>query len=169
MKRFFRSVILDDYRQAYAKLQKFRREAESRRVLDENNLSKIRVLVASGKPLRVEFGAGIPRGLEGWAYVDRVHTCDLVMGLTQPLMFPDDSVDEIYSSHLLVHFNYTELLGFLRECRRILVPGGRFSAACSKCQVAIKPYNRPGFPMFYSCVDTDLHSTGQHESMPLTT
>ena len=143
MKSLFHSVILNDFCEAYAALQRLRREAESRRVLQETNLRKINELVASGNPVKVEFGAGAPRGLAGWTYVDRVYTCDLVMDLTQPMLFPDDCIDEIYSSHLLEHFSYAELAVFLRECRRILKPGGHFSAAVPNARLFIEPYSQP--------------------------
>jgi predicted SAM-dependent methyltransferase len=39
--------------------------------------------------------------------------------------FPDDSINLIYSSHLVEHIHRKEFLAFLGETRRILRPGGR--------------------------------------------
>lgn len=38
--------------------------------------------------------------------------------------WPDSSVDVVYSSHTLEHFNKEQGLLFLRECHRVLRPGG---------------------------------------------
>jgi predicted SAM-dependent methyltransferase len=140
MKKWFHSVIVDDYREGFAAFVKQRRAAEARRVLCETNLRKVGALLSSGKPVKIEFGAGEPRGLEGWTYVDKVYTCDLVMDLTEPLSFPDGSVDEIYSSHLLEHFSYRELIFFIGECHRVLKPGGYFGAAVPDAGLFLKGY-----------------------------
>jgi SAM-dependent methyltransferase len=42
-----------------------------------------------------------------------------------PIDLPDGSVDEIYCGHLLEHFEPDEADALLRECSRVLVPGGR--------------------------------------------
>ena len=41
-----------------------------------------------------------------------------------PLPFPDASVDAIYEQHMLYTFDVGETVGFLRECHRVLTPGG---------------------------------------------
>jgi predicted SAM-dependent methyltransferase len=38
---------------------------------------------------------------------------------------PDGSVAEIYAGHMLEHLEREDARGFLRECHRVLVPGGR--------------------------------------------
>jgi predicted SAM-dependent methyltransferase len=139
-KKWFHSVIIDDYLEAFTAFKKLRREAESKRVLFENNMLKINSLINSGTKIKVEFGAGKNRGSEGWTYVDMVHGCDLVLDLTQHLLFPDNCVTEIYSSHLLEHFTYRELMCFLKECHRILVPGGKFNAAVPNARLYLQSY-----------------------------
>jgi SAM-dependent methyltransferase len=42
----------------------------------------------------------------------------------KPLPFEDDSVDEIYTSHLLEHLTYADGLRFLEELRRVIKPDG---------------------------------------------
>lgn len=140
MKRFFHSVILDDFREAYATLRKLRKEAEAKRVLIENNFRKISLLVSSGIPVKLEFGAGVSRGIEGWTYVDKTHNCDLVLDLAEKLPFPDNCVNEIYSSHLMEHFTYRELMVFLKECHRILAPDGMFSSAVPNARLFLESY-----------------------------
>jgi predicted SAM-dependent methyltransferase len=111
-------------------------------------------LVNSREQIRLEFGAGVRRGIKGWTYVDRNHNCDLILDLTRPLLFPDNSVTEIYSSHLLEHFSYEDLLRFLKECRRILMHGGRFSAAVPNARLYLESYN--------SEKSTDVESLCRH-------
>jgi len=42
----------------------------------------------------------------------------------RPLPFPDDSVDEIYTSHLLEHLTHEEGSWFLASMDRVIKPGG---------------------------------------------
>jgi predicted SAM-dependent methyltransferase len=45
------------------------------------------------------------------------------------LPFPDDSVDEIYASHVLEHFTWSDGLVALKEWLRVLKPGGMLTVA----------------------------------------
>ena len=101
-------------------------------------------LVASGKPIRLEIGSGPRKGFEDWVSLDLTPGSTLLHDLTKPLPFPDDSVAEIYSSHVLEHFTYpTQLLPLLRECRRVLAPGGRFSSAVPNARRYLEAYFDP--------------------------
>ena len=44
--------------------------------------------------------------------------------LRQHFPWEDNSIDVVYSSHTLEHFNKQQGLNFLRECYRVLQPGG---------------------------------------------
>ena len=109
----------------------------------EKNRRKIGELLSSDIPIKLEFGAGENRGICGWTYVDVNDNCDLTLDLKQSLPFPDNSVAMIYSSHLLEHFNYKNLLSFLKECLRILKPGGIFSAAVPNAKIYLDAYQTP--------------------------
>lgn len=45
-------------------------------------------------------------------------------------MFEDDTVDEIYASHILEHFTWDDGLTALKEWLRVLKPGGMLTVAC---------------------------------------
>jgi predicted SAM-dependent methyltransferase len=93
-------------------------------------------------PLRLNLGSGFrPKHAAGWINIDLSDEADLQLDLREPLPFHDNSVAEIYSEHFLEHLSYpnlgdstaweietperpSEALAFLRECRRVLVPGG---------------------------------------------
>src|SRR5690606_28178644 len=61
-----------------------------------------------------------------WINVDiravgpEVLTCDVRKGLP----FPSSSFDVVYHSHLLEHLRRQEAAHFMRECFRVLKPGG---------------------------------------------
>lgn len=48
----------------------------------------------------------------------------LVHDLAKGIPFPDNSVDMLYHSHVLEHLDREIAPDFLRECRRVLRPGG---------------------------------------------
>jgi len=110
-------------------------------------------IVAAGKPIKLEIGSGPRTGFEEWISLDLAAAATLQHDLTKPLPFPDESVDEIYSSHVLEHFTYpTELLPLLRECRRVLRTGGRFRAAVPNARRYLEAYFKPeGFDRATFC------------------
>jgi SAM-dependent methyltransferase len=108
--------------------------------------------VLSQRPLMVNLGSG-PHGPESWVNLDRSPTmlfrsvprlgralCRIGLigqqhlvpwephivrqDLTRPLPFEAGSVDAVYSSHFLEHIYLSEAQAILRECHRVLRPGG---------------------------------------------
>jgi predicted SAM-dependent methyltransferase len=51
---------------------------------------------------------------------------DLPLGSPALLPFPDGAVDAVFTEHMLEHMTFTEALGFLVTCTRLLGPGGVF-------------------------------------------
>jgi len=111
--------------------------------LVERNRRIIDALLASSSPIKLELGAGENRGIAGWTYADANENCDLTLDLTGHLPFPDNSVDMIYSSHLLEHFVHSDLIHFLKECLRVLTPGGVFSTAVPNARIYLDAYQTP--------------------------
>src|SRR5713101_3387902 len=106
------------------------------------SVRRARAISAGNAPIRLNLGSGLQptRGPE-WINVDLSERADLQLDLREPLPFPDDSVAEIYTEHFLEHLDLpnvddptgweieaegrqSDALSFLRECRRVLVPGG---------------------------------------------
>ena len=52
----------------------------------------------------------------------------------------DSSVDLIYSCHMLEHLTRSDALRFLRECRRVLVPGGAIRIVVPDLRILIDNY-----------------------------
>jgi len=110
--------------------------------LHRQSVKQAATLARAGAPLRLNLGSGFrPRQGPGWLNIDLGDDADLRLDLREPLPFPDNSVAEIYSEHFVEHLNYpnqdeptswtveapgqpSEVLSFLRECRRVLAPGG---------------------------------------------
>lgn len=53
---------------------------------------------------------------------------DLIASITDMSMLSDGAVDAIWSSHMLEHLYRHEVAAALRECLRVLAPGGVFVA-----------------------------------------
>ncbi len=93
-------------------------------------------------PLRLNLGSG-DHPKPDWVNVDLfAPVADLRLDLREPLPFPDQSVACIHCEHFFEHLEYpnvwdsmgkelelpglrSEALNLLRECHRVLVPGGR--------------------------------------------
>lgn len=79
--------------------------------------------------LNVGAGGTLPRG--DWVNVDFPYEHPEMGGnyvrhdvRVQPWPFAGDSVDGLIACHLLEHFDTQDGVDFLRECRRVLKPGG---------------------------------------------
>lgn len=81
--------------------------------------------LANGRTdLRLHLGSGTNR-LEGWINVDILGMRpDLLWDLRGGIPFPRSCAQEVFLEHVLEHFELTHVLGILRECRRVLAPGG---------------------------------------------
>lgn len=78
------------------------------------------------EPARIHLGSG-PVRLEGWVNVDLEPATrpDVVADLGQPFPFRDACASVIHAEGVMCQLPLDRAYGFLRECRRLLVPGGR--------------------------------------------
>ncbi len=77
------------------------------------------------EPLRLNLGGGHQPYI-GYKTVDFMPSADVVHDLRDPLPFPDDSIDEIFASHVIEHFPLHQIQEILMDWRRVLAPGGLF-------------------------------------------
>ena len=100
---------------------------------------KVFRLTSVNVPIWIDLGGGdTPRN--GWLSMDMTSRCDLFWDLRVPLPFPTDSVDRIYSSHLLEHLTFEEGQRLLSECRRVLKSGGEISVCVPDARRFIECY-----------------------------
>jgi predicted SAM-dependent methyltransferase len=95
------------------------------------------------RPRRIELGPGDVAPPSGWLSVDMTPTATFYCDLRKPLPFPSRSVDEFYSSHVLEHLSLPQLLYLIRECRRVLRPGGVFNVAVPNGGMFVRSYCDP--------------------------
>lgn len=104
-------------------------------------------------PFKLNIGGGKkhPR-VPGWLIVDLRPGADIQMDLTaDPLPFPDNSVDLIFCSHTLEHFQQHDLAVVLDEFHRVLKPadqGGMLRIAVPDIEKAIDAYVRKDLNWF---------------------
>lgn len=79
----------------------------------------------SKKRVRLHIGGGkVELPGDGWVLIDRK-----VGKEAYPLDYADESVDEIYASHVLEHFPHGQVQDVLVDWVRVLKPGGRLRVA----------------------------------------
>lgn len=95
--------------------------------------------LSKSKNISLELGSGPKRGNGEWTTVD-IYGADINFNLSYGIPLKSDTVNKIYSSHLLEHLNYKEILIFLEECKRVLRPNGIFSICVPDASLYIKAY-----------------------------
>lgn len=92
---------------------------------------------------KLNFGCGA-RYSPGWENIDfyspgpEVRRVNLVRGFP----YPDGSFEAVYSSHVLEHFTKRQCFEMLRECFRVLRPGGVVRVVVPDLGVTIDEYQR---------------------------
>jgi predicted SAM-dependent methyltransferase len=120
-----------------------RQAAASRQRTARRIRTAIETLLRGGRPVWLEFGEWRKR-LPGWTTVDLSLASDITLDVADPLPFPPNTVDRIYSSHLLEHLSYPRpMADFLAECYRILKPAGRFRVAVPNARIWLEGYLKP--------------------------
>ncbi len=92
---------------------------------------------------KLSLGAG-PRKIEGFTNVDALEwsgNTDIVHDLTNyPYPFREDEIEEISMVEVLEHISFRHTINVLRECHRILKPGGKFKVQVPDCGKAMEYY-----------------------------
>jgi len=75
--------------------------------------------------MKLNLGSG-KKNLDGYINIDAVlHTKDTVVGDILNLKYKDNTVDEIYSEHVIEHLDRNELSRYFSEAYRMLKLGGK--------------------------------------------
>jgi len=86
---------------------------------------KVRNYMKSHAVRRLQLGAG-GNDPEGWLNSDIAPTSkEIYLDVTRPFPFPDGSFQYAFSEHVIEHVSWEGGLAMLRECHRVLAPGGK--------------------------------------------
>ena len=79
-----------------------------------------------------------------WVNIDFSKTGEGVIAhnLLNGIPFDDNTFDVVYHSHVLEHFPQDKAIDFIRECYRVLKPGGIIRVAVHDLEQIIKNYSR---------------------------
>jgi len=111
------------------------------RISMAKNQKTVAKILKRAAPIYLELGSWKRPGMEEWIASDIHGNGDLQLDLRKPIPFPDNSVEKIYSSHLLEHFSYPNpMLDLLWECNRILQPNGIVSLAVPNARIFLDAY-----------------------------
>jgi predicted SAM-dependent methyltransferase len=94
------------------------------------------------KPYKLHIACGTVK-FKGWVNVDRDPVnkiIDVTWDVRQPFPIENGSVRFIYNEHFLEHLTVPEGLAFLRECRRLLEPGGVLRVAMPDLAECVRQY-----------------------------
>lgn len=77
------------------------------------------------RQVKAQIGCG-PNYLDGFVNIDAnfQRKVDYLLDVRSGLPFPNDSLEFIYSCHMIEHLHITEAMSLLKECHRVLKPEG---------------------------------------------
>jgi len=91
--------------------------------------SAIASYLASHEVRKLHIGAG-HNLLPGWLNTDRNPSTGAVyLDATEPFPFGEETFDYVFSEHLIEHLSYRSGVAMLKECHRVLKPGGAIRIA----------------------------------------
>ncbi|MCK5850653.1 MAG: glycosyltransferase [Kiritimatiellae bacterium] len=90
--------------------------------------------------LRLHIGCGA-NSLSGYVNIDKYPVMGAdITAQADRLRFPDNSVEEIYTSHMIEHLRPIELESALREWHRVLKPEGRLRIRCPNFELYLREW-----------------------------
>jgi predicted SAM-dependent methyltransferase len=112
-----------------------------------------RYLSSTATP-KLQVGTGF-NGLDGWLNGDILprRRDYIYLDATQPLPFADNSFAFIYTEHMIEHIGYHAAQDFVRECYRILRPGGVLRISTPNLAALVSMYAAPPTPLVDGYID----------------
>jgi predicted SAM-dependent methyltransferase len=101
----------------------------------------LRHYLAGRHATKLHVGCGTNR-FDGWINADITPRADLIIFLEKKLPFKSNTLDRIYSEHVLEHVSFGAGVSFLREALRVLKPGGVIRIAMPDLDELIDGYQK---------------------------
>ncbi len=139
-----------------SKTNKFFQEARIKR----RGIQQVKQLIEIGEKIRLDIGCGSITK-PGFIGLDISPAADLQWNLQWGLPFDDNSVAEIRSDHCLEHLELPLVVEVLRECKRVLVPGGILDFTVPHIDIYLDAYIRKDFEFFKGKI-TDIPLRHEH-------
>jgi len=90
--------------------------------------------------MKVHLGCG-SNILKGWTNVDiKNRRADMEFDIRGTFPFENESVEMIFSEHLIEHLTQDEGIAFLKECHRVLISGGVIRTSTPNLEWVIQKY-----------------------------
>lgn len=142
MLRFIKAAVRPSARAVRKALWLARRRGIIRRYLSSTRCTKLQV------------GTGF-NGHDGWLNADILprNKCHIYLDATQPMPFRDDTFDFIYAEHMIEHIGYRSAQQFVRECHRVLRPGGILRMSTPDLGIITGMYANPATPRVDRYID----------------
>lgn len=115
----------------------------------------------SDGPRHLHLGCG-PKYLESFVNIDAnpFNKIDVWLDVRNGLPYPTDHADSVYSTHMFEHFFPDELQRLLKECLRVLKPGGGIRLVVPSLSSAILAYSQERHEWFYDDYPRHFNSLG---------
>ncbi|GEM_PF-2418944 len=116
--------------------RRFRNHVRSRQIVRQ---------LSCGEPFKLEIGGG-NHPTPGYIHLDVLDSLpswqvDVIHDINKPFPFPDSSVSRIVTNHCVEHVSWRKLPYMLKECSRILIPGGEMVIRTPDLESIIKNYS----------------------------
>lgn len=121
------------------------RDRVSARIAERSRqLRPLRKDDAAARLPRLNMGCGTHRE-PGWINADASEDAEqrVILSENEPLPFLDGELEAVFSEHFLEHVSLRDGTHFLRECGRVLTPGGTFRVSCPDLDVIVA-LSQPG-------------------------
>jgi predicted SAM-dependent methyltransferase len=84
---------------------------------------KIKNYLKNHKTKKLQLGGGL-HSKDQWLNVDIIYG-DIYLNATRKFPLPDATFEYVFAEHFIEHFDFEQGSFILRECNRVLVPGGK--------------------------------------------
>lgn len=124
-----------------------RAAAGFKRQLQGTDAKLIRSYLDAAAEPKLHIGGG-PRCLDGWLNSDLFRAPGVVQfDATRAFPLPDNRFAFVFSEHMIEHVGYGEALGMLRECLRVMRPGGTIRIVTPDLRAILALLDRPWTPI----------------------